>query len=80
MKIENNIQIEKPLRINKEKEEELNNEAICKICLSNSNKKNLINICNCKGTMKYVHYECILVLDIKFLVDVHFRVFRNDCR
>lgn len=61
LKIENNIQIEKPLRINKEKEEELNNEAICKICLSNSNKKNLINICNCKGTMKYVHYECIFI-------------------
>ena len=22
---------------------------------------NLINICNCKGTMKCVHYECIFI-------------------
>ena len=33
----------------------------CKICLSdvNSNDNPLISPCNCKGTMKYIHIECM---------------------
>ncbi len=67
IKIGKDIQIEKPFRlynnnINNNNKEENTNEAICKICLSNNtNESSLINVCNCIGSMKYVHYECILI-------------------
>ena len=32
-------------------------EKICRICLEGEG--NLINVCNCKGTMAFVHKECI---------------------
>lgn len=35
------------------------NEIICRYCLDN-NEKNLIHPCNCIGSSKYVHKECLL--------------------
>ena len=39
-----------------------NKKILCRICYeSYSNKKNpLINPCKCKGTMKYIHYKCLI--------------------
>lgn len=37
------------------------NDNICRICLSNNcNIKNpLLSICNCCGSTKYVHFDCL---------------------
>ena len=61
IKIGKNIQIEKPFRLYNNNNEENSNDKICKICLSNTNESSLISVCNCIGTMKYVHYDCILI-------------------
>jgi len=34
-------------------------ESICRICLSPEQPSNLVSPCNCKGTQKYVHRECL---------------------
>lgn len=31
----------------------------CRICLEEDTKENMISPCKCKGTMKYVHEECL---------------------
>ena len=31
----------------------------CRICLENGEEEELINICQCKGSVKYVHKTCI---------------------
>ena len=41
----------------KEEKEEKQEEPECRICLESSG--NLIVVCNCKGSCKYVHKECI---------------------
>ena len=61
IKIGKDIQIEKPFRLYNNNNEENSNDKICKICLSNTNESSLISVCNCIGTMKYVHYDCILI-------------------
>lgn len=32
----------------------------CKICLDDDDVVNFINPCNCKGSIKYIHYNCLL--------------------
>jgi len=33
--------------------------SFCRICLDDENTRNLIYPCRCRGTSKYVHYECL---------------------
>lgn len=54
--------------LNMENKQELSKQSeyfICRYCLDNNNQKNLINPCNCNGTSKYVHKECLLEWLIK---------------
>jgi len=41
-----------------------NNKPICRICLSEEYEENnpLIHPCNCDGTMKYIHLQCLRLL------------------
>ena len=43
---------------------EKNNKPICRICLSEEYEENnpLIHPCNCDGTMKYIHLQCLRLL------------------
>ena len=43
---------------------EKNNKPICRICLSEEYEENnpLIHPCNCDGTMKYIHLQCLKLL------------------
>ena len=43
---------------------EKNNKPICRICLSEEHEENnpLIHPCNCDGTMKYIHLQCLKLL------------------
>lgn len=43
---------------------EIDDNIICRICYSN--KKPLITPCNCKGSIQYVHYECLDKWRIRF--------------
>lgn len=40
-------------------DESLNLDAECRICLENNSEEELISICECKGSVKYVHKSCI---------------------
>jgi hypothetical protein len=31
----------------------------CRICLSEENEKDIVSPCDCKGSVKYVHKECL---------------------
>lgn len=33
----------------------------CRICLDSSNWEDMISPCNCKGSMKYIHSECLKI-------------------
>ena len=46
------------------KSSEKSNKPICRICLSEEHEKlnPLIHPCNCDGTMKYIHLECLKLL------------------
>lgn len=35
-------------------------EDICRICLDNKDKEDLVRVCRCKGSAKYAHKSCIL--------------------
>ena len=43
---------------------EKNSKPICRICLSEEHEENnpLIHPCNCDGTMKYIHLQCLKLL------------------
>ena len=40
-------------------DESVNSDAECRICLENNSEEELITVCNCKGSVKYVHKSCI---------------------
>ena len=37
-----------------------NKEIICRICFEKNNKDIMINPCKCKGSIKWVHHNCLL--------------------
>ena len=43
------------------KDENKNEDSICKICYSNENEENnpLVHLCKCTGGIRFAHYECI---------------------
>jgi hypothetical protein len=51
--------------------ETINRKAICRFCFTNDHSKEnpLLSPCKCKGTMKYAHYNC-LMLWIKSKADI----------
>ena len=55
---------QKKLSKNSETITEKNNKPICRICLSEEYEENnpLIHPCNCDGTMKYIHLQCLKLL------------------
>jgi hypothetical protein len=42
-----------------EYDSEYDSDSQCRICLENGEEEELINICQCKGSVKYVHKTCI---------------------
>ena len=55
---------QKRISKNSETITEKNNKPICRICLSEEyeEKNPLIHPCNCDGTMKYIHLQCLRLL------------------
>ena len=55
---------QKKISKNSESMTEKNNKPICRICLSEEYEENnpLIHPCNCDGTMKYIHLQCLRLL------------------
>ena len=55
---------QKKILKNSETITEKNNNPICRICLSEEYEENnpLIHPCNCDGTMKYIHLQCLRLL------------------
>lgn len=37
----------------------IDSDSECRICLENNNYEELITVCDCKGSVKYVHKSCI---------------------
>ena len=42
-----------------EYDSDYDSDSQCRICLENGEEEELINICQCKGSVKYVHKTCI---------------------
>lgn len=56
--VDTEIKLEIDSEIDSETETDIG-EAECRICLENNSEEELISICGCKGSIKYVHKSCI---------------------
>ena len=55
----------------------MNSEQVCRICLSDDDNNDIISPCDCKGTQKYVHRNC---LDVWRTVKPKFLTSCSICR